>query len=175
MNKNSEQKIDPDFRLFIKNASDYSDDFIAGFKRKHSHYKIAWLKSNTVLLYSKKERMVQFPSGVELHKTYHYATITEKGYYTLALHRINYSSIDCECTRNKEVITRGTVHIDPLFYEPDENSGHKKDPVIYTGKNENGERLDILVGIDGKTASLLVKHDTINGSYFTVNFTRIKD
>jgi hypothetical protein len=173
---NNEQKIQPESRLFIQNPSDYSDEFIAKFKRKHSRYKIAWLKSDTIFLYGKSERIIPFPVDIELHKTYHYATITEKGYYTLTLNRINYSSIDCKCIQNKKVITKGTVHIDPLFYEPDENVSRRrneKESIMYTGKNENGERLEILVRDKGKTAAILVQHDTINRSYFMVNFAQI--
>jgi hypothetical protein len=174
--ENKERKIQPEFRLFIKDPTDYSAEFIAGFKRKHSKYKIAWLKSDTIFLFGKSERIIQFPVDVELHQTFHYATATEKGYYTLALHKINYTSMDCECIQNKRVITKGTVHMDPLFYEPDENSSRRRGekwPIMYTGKNENGERLEILVRDEGKSVGILVDHDTIKHSYFMVNFVQI--
>lgn len=104
-------------KLYIKDPSLYSPEWIAGFKADSNYYKSARIMGEYMLV---DKDTAYFDNTLNLKQDYRFTAFTETHFYQLTAKRINYTTIEYDFTlleNEKPVFNRkGRAHLGSMFF-----------------------------------------------------------
>lgn len=136
-------------KLYIKDPSLYSPEWIAAFKADSSHFKTAKIMGEYIFI---DNDTAYFDTSLKLKQDYRFTAFTDSHFYQLAVKRINYTSIEYDFSlleNEKPVFNRkGNAHLGSLFFlgsesSSDDETGEGYLATEYYDKSAGGLTIDI--------------------------------
>ena len=136
-------------KLYIKDPSQYSPEWIAGFKADSSQYESARIMGEYMLV---DKDTAYFDTSLKLKQDYRFTAFTDTHFYQLTIKRINYTTLEYDFTlleKEKPVYSRrGRAHLGAMFFlgsesSDDDETGESYLATEYYDKAPDGLTIDI--------------------------------